>query len=108
MPDYIESAADGIRKTLGGEGLVIEVDAPVKKCRELKTVLFPVPWGEKELKYNALSLYLPTSGTNWVFLNLDVKPMDFKFWILHEMIHSLVRGKFLDIEAEETFCDSLA
>ena len=106
--DYIESAADEIRKTLDGDGLVIDVDALVKSCRELKIVLVPVLWGEKDRKYNALSVYLPASRTNWVFLNLDVKPMDFKFWILHEMIHAMARGAFSSISEEEQFCDALA
>ena len=106
--DYIESAADEIRKTLDGDELVIDVDALVKSCRELKIVLVPVLWGEKDRKYNALSVYLPTSRTNWVFLNLDVKPMDFKFWILHEMIHAMVRGAFPSNNEEEQFCDALA
>lgn len=106
--DYIESAADEIRKTLDGDGLVIDVEALVKSCRELKIVLVPVLWGEKDRKYNALSIYLPTSRTNWVFLNLDVKPMDFKFWILHEMIHAMVRGAFPKNSEEEQFCDALA
>lgn len=106
--DYIESAADEIRKTLDGDGLVINVDALVKSCRELKIVLLPVLWGEKDRKYNALSIYLPVSRTNWVFLNLDVKPMDFKFWILHEMIHAMVRGSFANNSEEEQFCDALS
>ena len=106
--DYIESAAEEIRKTLDGDGLVIDVDALVKSCRELKIVLVPVLWGEKDRKYNALSVYLPKSRTNWVFLNLDVKPMDFKFWILHEMIHAMVRGRFPNNSEEEQFCDVLA
>ena len=55
-----------------------------------------------------MSIYLPTSGTNWVFLNLDVKPMDFKFWILHEMIHSMTRGEFSNSETDESFCDNVA
>lgn len=106
--NYIESAANEIRKTLDGDGLLIEVDALVKSCRELKIVLVPVLWGEKDRKYNALSVYLPTSRTNWVFLNLDVKPMDFKFWILHEMIHAMVRDAFPEKSEEEQFCDTLA
>ncbi|MFA6366316.1 MAG: helix-turn-helix transcriptional regulator [Candidatus Hydrogenedentales bacterium] len=106
--DYIESAADEIRKTLDGDELVIDVDALVKSCRELKIVLVPVLWGEKDRKYNALSVFLPKSRTNWVFLNLDVKPMDFKFWILHEMIHAMVRGAFPSNSEEEQFCDALA
>lgn len=106
--EYIESAANEIKKTMDGDGLVIDVDALVKSCRELKIVLVPVLWGEKDRKYNALSVYLPTSRTNWVFLNLDVKPMDFKFWILHEMIHSMVRGAFPNNSEEERFCDALA
>jgi len=106
--EYIESASNEIKKTMDGDGLVIDVDALVKSCRELKIVLVPVLWGEKDRKYNALSVYLPTSRTNWVFLNLDVKPMDFKFWILHEMIHSMVRGAFPNNSEEERFCDALA
>ena len=106
--EYIESAANGIRGTLDGEGFVIEVDNLIRNCQGLKIVLVPVLWGEKDLKYNALSIYLPTSGTNWVFLNLDLKPMDFKFWILHEMVHSMARGAFPNSETEESFCDNLA
>jgi hypothetical protein len=34
--------------------------------------------------------------------------MDFKFWILHEMIHAMVRGTFPNNSEEEQFCDVLA
>jgi len=107
-PEYIEKAAEGMRKTLNGNELVIEVKDLIARYGDLKIVPIPVLWGEKDVKYNALSIFLPESGTNWVFLNLDVKPMDFKFWILHEMIHSMVRGKFTDKVEEEKFCDDLS
>lgn len=107
-PEYIENVAGEIRKSMNVAALEIGVEDLIAQCQQLKIVLVPVLWGEKSVKYNALSIYLPDSGTNWVFLNLDVKPMDFKFWILHEMIHALVRGAFADTVEEERFCDELS
>jgi len=55
----------------------------------------------------ALHIYLPDSQTTIVYLNLDTKLFDFKFWMLHELGHVKTRG-LLDPAATEAFADSFA
>lgn len=54
---------------------------------DLHAVLIPVLWGNKENHENALHIYLPESMTTWIYLNLDCRVHDFKFWMAHELGH---------------------
>jgi hypothetical protein len=74
---------------------------------ELKAVLVPVLWGEKDSLDNALHVYLPDSQTTIIYLNLDTKLFDFKFWMLHELGHAKTFGLLEGVEAEK-FSDAFA
>jgi len=63
-------------------------------------------WGEKQNHGNALNIHLPDSNVTWVFLNLDSNTVDFKFWMAHELGHSLAPK--LDGDEGENFADAFA
>jgi hypothetical protein len=53
-----------------------------------------------------LNIHLPDSHTTWVFVNLDSNAVDFKFWMAHELGHSLAPE--LGGEPAEDFADIFA
>ena len=50
-------------------------------------VIVPVLWGEKQNHKNALHILLPNEQVTFIFLNLDTRLEDFKFWMAHELAH---------------------
>jgi transcriptional regulator with XRE-family HTH domain len=104
---YIQRVASQVRKDLSvSEEEVVDFKHLIHRFSELQAVLVPVMWGSKQRHENAVHIYLPDSGTSWVYLNLDVNVHDFKFWMAHELGHCLspsLRG----LEAED-FADAFA
>ena len=60
----------------------------------------------EEKHENALHIYLPDSMTTWIYLNLDCRMHDFKFWMAHEMGH--IHAPQLQGETGEDFAESFA
>jgi len=105
--EYLQAVSRQLRTEIGiGEDGVIEVEHLVGRFTALQAVLIPVLWGEKDGHDNALHIYLPDSMTTWVYLNLDTSPVDFKFWMAHELGH--VYGAALTGDDAEDFSDSFA
>jgi hypothetical protein len=105
--EYVRRAAEAVRAEMH-VGVAEPLDFPhlIKRFGELQTILIPVMWGEKQHHANAVHIFLPKSGTTWVYLNLDVNVHDFKFWMAHELGHTLtpdLRG-----ENAEDFADAFA
>ena len=73
---------------------------------QFHAVIVPALWGARQHHGNALNIYLPDSQTTWVFLNLDSSIVDFKFWMAHELRHSLAPE--LTDDPGEDFADSFA
>lgn len=87
---YLQRVADDVRKDMGlEEAQGIKREDLIDKFNSLHAILIPVLWGSKEHHGNALNIHLPDSKTTWVFLNLDSNEIDFKFWMAHELGHSL-------------------
>ena len=104
---YVQRVAAEVRQEMGLEKKeVIEFKDLIKKFHQLHAVLVPVLWGERQHHGNALNIFLPDSQTTWVFLNLDSNAVDFKFWMAHELGHSL--GPELVNDESEDFADSFA
>lgn len=105
--NYIQKAASSIRSDLG-----VKIESPIKfeqiikKLNEYEVVLIPVLHGQKEHHENALHIFLPSSKSTWIFLNLDSKIHDFKFWMAHELGHVLTPS--LRGEDAEDFADAFA
>lgn len=102
---YIQQVAGRVRSQIVEEDGVIKFESLIKFFADLQTVLIPVLWGEKAKK-QATHIYLPASSTTWVFINLDSKIHDFKFWLAHELAHA--KAPYLDYEEGEEFADKFA
>jgi len=105
--DYVQRVATDIRKEMGLEDkAVVDFKDLIAKFNRLHAVIVPALWGAQEQHGNALNIYLPDSGVTWVFLNLDSNAVDFKFWMAHELGHSLAPS--LGGEEGESFADAFA
>jgi transcriptional regulator with XRE-family HTH domain len=104
---YIQKASAEVRKEMGLLNKeVIGYQDLIEKFARLHAVIVPVMWGEKQNHGNALNIHLPDSNVTWVFLNLDSNTVDFKFWMAHELGHSLAPK--LDGDEGENFADAFA
>ncbi|KJS30985.1 MAG: hypothetical protein VR64_12915 [Desulfatitalea sp. BRH_c12] len=104
---FIQKAAQSIRQEMGVEShRPIEFDLLVRKINDFEVILIPVFHGDKENHENALHIYLPSSNTTWIYLNLDAYVHDFKFWMAHELGHVL--SPSLRDDAAEDFADAFA
>ena len=104
---YIQTVAAQLRKEMKVEGKsVIDFSDLIAKFNELQAVIIPALWGDQKNHGNALNIYLPDSQTTWVFVNLDSNVLDFKFWMAHELGHSLAPE--LSGEPGEVFADKFA
>ena len=104
---YVQTVATQLRKEMQLEGKeVIEFSDLIAKFNELHAVIIPALWGGQQNHGNALNIHLPDSHTTWVFVNLDSNAVDFKFWMAHELGHSLAPD--LGGEPGEDFADRFA
>lgn len=105
--DYIQTAAREVRNAIGNENIPkIDFKDLINFFNKYHAVIIPVFWGNKSNHENALHIYLPQSRTTWVYLNLDSKVHDFKFWMAHELGH--IKAPGLEPEAAEDFADLFA
>lgn len=106
--EYLEKVAEKVRFDINVEPQAI-VDFPhlIRRFSELHAVVVPVLWGSKQRHENAVHIYLPESGTTWVYLNLDTNVHDFKFWMAHELGHCL-SPSLTGTEDAEDFADAFA
>jgi len=105
--EYIQAAAKEARKAIGKENSPkIEFKDLINFFNKYHAVIIPVFWGNKSNHENALYIYLPRSRTTWIYLNLDSKMHDFKFWMAHELGH--VKAPCLENEVAEDFADLFA
>lgn len=104
--EYIQAAAASIRKAIKKEiHDKIDFQDLIDFFNQHHSVIIPVFWGNKNNHENALHIYLPKSRTTWIYLNLDSKIHDFKFWMAHELGH--VKAPGLKNEEAEDFADFL-
>lgn len=105
--DYLQEVAQKVRREIGlNVNQRVDFEHLILHFKKLQAVLIPVLWGSKSRHENATHIFLPDSMTTWVYLNLDVNVLDFKFWMAHELGHCLapeIRGN----EGED-FADAFA
>jgi len=105
--DYIQAAAAEVRKAIEKEkDDKIDFMDLIDSFNRHHAAIIPVFWGNKSKHENALHIYLPQSRTTWIYLNLDSKIHDFKFWMAHELGH--VKAPELRGEQSEDFADFFA
>lgn len=104
---YVQKAAQRIRTQIGAhEGDEIGFDKLIDFFINLHAVIIPVLWGNRDNHENALHIYLPESMSTWIYLNLDCRLHDFKFWMAHELGH--VHTPQLQGEEGEDFAEAFA
>lgn len=105
--DYLRTVTKKVRESINiGPEDVVDFKHLIRRFGELQTVIVPVMWGGKNRHENAVHIYLPDSGSTWVYLNLDTNVHDFKFWMAHELGHCL--SPTLEGDASEEFADAFA
>jgi len=90
--DYekLQAAAHETRTQLGiGESAVLNYSTIISGFKESGAVIVPAMWGPKEGHKNAVHIRLPKEDLTFIYLNLDTKMEDFKFWMAHELAHVL-------------------
>ena len=104
---YIQKAAQRIRSEIKvKDSELIDFEQMIGKLNNFEVILIPVFHGKCEHHENALHIFLPTSKTTWIFLNLDSNLHDFKFWMAHELGHVL--SPSLTGDSAEDFADIFA
>jgi transcriptional regulator with XRE-family HTH domain len=84
----LQAAVAQTRARLGiGERAVLEYEHLIGEFKNSGAVLVPVLWGAKQRHENALHIRLPQEDVTFIFLNLDTRLEDFKFWMAHELAH---------------------
>ncbi|HEY1395468.1 helix-turn-helix domain-containing protein [Roseateles sp.] len=69
--------------------------------------IVPVLWGEKSRHENALHILLPATRVTFIYLNLDARIEDFKFWMAHELAH-VYTPPLAGTDEGEDFADAFA
>lgn len=105
--EYVHKAAQRVRAQIGiGTDEEIHFQHLITFFGKLHAVLIPVLWGNKDKHENALHIHLPESQTTWIYLNLDCRLHDFKFWMAHELGH--VQAPELQSDEGEDFAEAFA
>ena len=105
--EYIHRVTEEIRKEIGAMGTSeISFQSLISFFNQHHAVIIPVFWGTKDQHENALHIYLPKTMTTWIYLNLDNRIHDFKFWMTHELGH--VKSPDLVGDEAEDFADAFA
>ncbi len=108
--DYnkLQTAVSQTRNRLGiGEEAVLGYENLIGEFKNCGAVLVPVLWGAKGNHENALHIRLPQEDVTFIFLNLDTRLEDFKFWMAHELAHVLTPDLSGKDEGED-FADAFA
>lgn len=104
----IQTAAFQVRERLGiGELAVLRYEHLIGEFKDSGAVLVPVLWGVKGNHENALHIRLPQEDITFIFLNLETKLEDFKFWMAHELAH-VYTPELCGKDEGEDFADALA
>jgi hypothetical protein len=104
----LEVAVAQTRTRLGiGEHAVLGYEHLISEFKDSGAVLVPVLWGAKGNHENALHIRLPKEDVTFIFLNLDTRLEDFKFWMAHELAHVYTPDLAGSNEGED-FADAFA
>lgn len=106
--DALQAVASEVRTRIGlGGQAVLSYQHLIGEFEANGAVIVPVLWGEKQNHKNALHILLPREKVTFIFLNLDTRLEDFKFWMAHELAH-VYTPDLAGTEEGEDFADALA
>ena len=104
----LQAAASQTRSRLGlGHTAVLCYEHLIGEFADNGAVVVPVMWGELKNHRNALHILLPKEQVTFIFLNLDTRLEDFKFWMAHELAH-VFTPDLAGSDAGEDFADAFA
>lgn len=105
---FLQAAASQTRLRLGlGQNAALGYEHLIGEFAGNGAVVVPVLWGERMNHRNALHILLPQEQVTFIFLNLDTRLEDFKFWMAHELAH-VFTPELAGSEAGEDFADAFA
>ncbi len=105
--NYIQQTANRVRQDINKSVWdEIRFEDLINFFIDHHAVIIPVFWGNVDHHQNALHVYLPASMTTWIYINLDSRIHDFKFWMAHELGH--VKTPDLRQDVSEDFADQFA
>jgi hypothetical protein len=106
--DALQAVAAEVRGRIGlGGQAVLSYEHLIDQFGTNGAVIVPVLWGEKQNHKNALHILLRQERVTFIFLNLDTRLEDFKFWMAHELAHVYTPDLAGKDEGED-FADALA
>lgn len=108
--DYlrIQTAALETRKQVGvGPEAVLDYEEIIGEFKNCGAILVPVMWGKMNDHKNAMHIRLPDEDVTFIFINLDTRVEDFKFWMAHELAHVYTPELSGSIKGED-FADAFA
>jgi transcriptional regulator with XRE-family HTH domain len=108
--DYrkLQLAVTQTRERLGiGARAVLDYHHLISEFKNCAAVLAPVMWGARQRHENALHIRLPKEDVTFIFLNLDTRIEDFKFWMAHELAH-VYTPELAGTDKGEDFADAFA
>ncbi|HRW65421.1 MAG TPA: helix-turn-helix transcriptional regulator [Candidatus Competibacter sp.] len=106
--DVVERLAKSRREEMGlSQDAVLDYTRLISTFADNGAVLVPVLWGEKGRHENALHIHLPDHAVTFIYLNLDVRIEDFKFWMTHELAH-VYTPTLCGLDEGEDFADAFA
>ncbi|WP_294375899.1 helix-turn-helix transcriptional regulator [Pseudacidovorax sp.] len=104
----LQATASEVRDRIGlGAEAALPYEHLIEQFRNNAAVIVPVLWGEKKNHKNALHILLPEEQITFIFLNLDTRIEDFKFWMAHELAH-VYTPDLAGTDEGEDFADALA
>jgi transcriptional regulator with XRE-family HTH domain len=104
----LQRAVAQTRDKLGiGQRAVLDYATLISEFAANDAFLVPVLWGAKQHHGNALHILLPAQHVTFVYLNLDTRIEDFKFWMAHELAH-VYTPDMAGTDAGEDFADAFA
>ena len=106
--DSLQATAAEVRTRIGlGGQAVLSYEHLIDQFGTNGAIIVPVLWGEKQNHKNALHILLKQEQVTFIFLNLDTRLEDFKFWMAHELAHVYTPDLAGSVEGED-FADALA
>lgn len=106
--DLVERLAKSRREAMKiSQTDVLDYSKLISAFADNGAVLVPVLWGTKGRHENALHILLPDEAVTFVYLNLDARIDDFKFWMAHELAHIFTPSLCGKDEGED-FADAFA
>ena len=85
--EVVATAAAQVREKLVGEKKIVKYRDLIDEFLRCGAVVVPVLLGKQEKHKNALHIQLPPEDITFIFLNLDTRIEDFKYWMAHELGH---------------------